>query len=140
MCLLHSAEHQLIFPDITRYGGARSDSGALGYYHRRHQLRIRTDKHIVADNGLMFIGAVIIAGNGARADIHPGANFGIAEVTQMPGFRPFAKPRFFHLDEITDMSPFSQLGARTQTGERTHGGVSAQFGVFQYAIRTDDYV
>ncbi|MNE87782.1 hypothetical protein D3C80_1850200 [compost metagenome] len=73
---------------------------------------VGTDKHAVANNGFMLIGAIIVTGNGTSADIHIIANFGIAQVAQMACFRAFTQTRFFYLHEITDVSAFRQFCAR----------------------------
>ncbi len=63
--------------------------------NRRHQLGIGADKHIVANNRFEFVRAIIVTGDGPRADIHVVANFRIAQVGQMAGFRTFTQTRFF---------------------------------------------
>src|SRR3569623_1616603 len=54
-------------------------------------------------DGVEFIGAVVIAGDGAGADIDAPAYRRVADVTQMIHLRARTDRRFLHLDEIADV-------------------------------------
>jgi len=48
-------------------------------------LGIGTDEHIVLDDGLELVGAIVVAGDGAGANINALANLGVTTVGQMIG-------------------------------------------------------
>ena len=61
--------------------------------------------------------AVVVAGDGARADIHPCANGRVAQVSEMIGFRPRPECRLFQLHEISDFGSFPNHRFRPQMGK-----------------------
>src|SRR5439155_18285247 len=83
-------------------GRARADVGAARHAHRRDERGIGTDKALVLDHRAVLLDAVVIAGDGARADVGPGADLGVADVAQMIGLRVRAEPARLHLDEVAD--------------------------------------
>ena len=66
MDLRYAAQHQFVIGDIACDGGAGGDSDAVAYRDGRHQLGIRADKDIIANNRFVFIRAIVVAGDGAR--------------------------------------------------------------------------
>ena len=60
----------------------------------------------------MLLLAVVIAGDGARADIGSGADLRVAQIGQMLALGARAEPRILELDEISD--------ARIRFGVRVH--------------------
>ena len=58
----------------------------------------------------MFIGAVIVAGDHARSNIHVSSDLSITNVSQVVGFRPLTHTGFLEFYEISDASPRRQLG------------------------------
>ena len=85
--------------------------------HRRDQLRIGTDEDIVLDDRLVLVGAVVIAGDRPGTDIDPAANGGIANISQMIGFRVCCQAALLDLDEIADMHIFGQFSSWSQAGK-----------------------
>ena len=67
---------------------------AVANLDRRDQHRIRTDLDIIADLGVVFVLAVVIAGDRAGADIGIFADRRVAEIGQMAGFRASSERRF----------------------------------------------
>ncbi|MNE79770.1 hypothetical protein D3C80_1762890 [compost metagenome] len=80
MHLLDAAQHQFILADITGHRSACGNGRTFADRHWRHQLGIGTDKHAVADNGFILIGAIIVTGDGTGTNIHIVANLGVAQV------------------------------------------------------------
>ena len=76
-----------IFGDAT---GSRHVRAPADLY-RRHQRRIAADEDAVSDYRAVLVHAVVIAGNGAGADVHAGPDFRVAEISQMLGLRAFAE-------------------------------------------------
>ena len=60
--------------------------------------------------------AVVIAGDGARADIAVAADLGIADIAEMVDLGALADPRLLDLDEIADPGILGQFGAGAQPG------------------------
>ena len=64
---------------------AGADIGAVADLDRRDQRRIRADEGALADVGAVLGGAVVVAGDGAGADIGARADPGVADIAQMVG-------------------------------------------------------
>src|SRR5271155_934938 len=56
-----------IFPD----GRSCSDGGPRANVDGRHQLRIRPDMDVIADNGSILVYTIVVAGNGTGAHVDP---------------------------------------------------------------------
>ena len=52
----------------------------------------------------MFIGAIVIAGNGARPNIYIRSHFSVAYITQVINLAMFANNSFFYFNKITDFT------------------------------------
>src|SRR5204862_7759353 len=61
-------------------GRARADIGAARDAHRRHQRRIGADEAVVLDHGAVLRRAVVVAGDGAGADVDALAELGVADI------------------------------------------------------------
>src|SRR3954452_19178268 len=59
---------------------AGADIGAVADFHRRHQRGVGADEGALADNGLVLGKAVIVAGDGAGAEIGIGSDMGVADI------------------------------------------------------------
>src|SRR6185295_18572049 len=64
-------------------GRTGTDVRAPGDPHRRDQRRVRAYKAVVLDHRTVLVDAVIVAGNGPRADIDTRADLGITDVSEM---------------------------------------------------------
>ena len=117
-------------------------------------MRIGTDEDIVLDDRLVLVGAVVIAGDRPGTDIDPAADGGIANISQMIGFRVRRQAALLDLDEIADMHIFGQFSAWSQAGKGADAPVGtdhrlldmgkgsqsrsrADAGVLQYAVGAD---
>src|SRR5215831_2493833 len=56
---------------FRRFGDHRAgaDIGSIADFHRRHERRIGADESASADVGEVFVEAVVVAGDGAGADV-----------------------------------------------------------------------
>ena len=88
----------------SAYEGSRTDG------HGRNKGSIAANEGIFAYMRLKLVLAVIVAGDGARADVRTGPYLGITEVREVIGLRPFAETGFLELDKIADMRIRLQLG------------------------------
>jgi hypothetical protein len=66
----------------------------------------------------MFVGAIVIGGDGACAIVHPLTHGGIAQVGQMIGLCALGQCGVFNLDEIADMHFLAQLRTGAQACKR----------------------
>ena len=89
----------------------------------RHQLGIRADKDIIANNRFMLVRTIVVAGDGARADIDVITDLRIAQIGQMTCLGAFPETRFFHFHEVANVGAFQQFGAWTQTGKWADVGI-----------------
>ena|GEM_PF-3965553 len=96
-------------------------------------MRIRTNERAVFNNGFEFVHTVIIAGNGACADIDLSTDIGIAQITQVVGLAALAESGFFELNKIADVRICGQLGARTQSRVGADLDVFGSSGLLQMA-------
>src|SRR5215472_7197754 len=64
---------------------ARADGRAAPDGHRCDELRVGPDVHLVFDDRAVLFGAIVIARDRAGADVHVGADGGIAHVGEMIG-------------------------------------------------------
>src|SRR5678815_5469876 len=62
---------------------ARADVGAARNAHRCDQRGVGADEAVVLDDGAALGGAVVVARDGARADVYLGPDVGIADVAEM---------------------------------------------------------
>ena len=76
----------------------------------------------------MLVDAIIVAGDGAGADVDPGADLGIADVGQVVDLAGGAGAGILDLDEVADVVVVAQLGARAQAGEGADAVVGADPG------------
>src|SRR6185437_10874431 len=86
--------------DGQRVGRYVMGQGAAGRHEsagsdrdRRHQNRVGADECPRADHRSVLMETVVIAGDGAGADIRPRAHVGIPDIGQMIGLRPGIDPR-----------------------------------------------
>lgn len=126
MDLRHAAQHQFVIGDITCDGGAGGDSDAVAYRNRGHQLGIRADKDIVANNRFVFVRAIVVAGDGARADIDVITDLRIAQIGQMTRLGAFAETRFFISTKLPTWAPSSSSapGRRRANGPMVQAACS----------------
>src|SRR5690606_25834177 len=78
-------QRQLTSGRIARQGGTRTEGCALAYRDRRYQLRIRADKGVVFDDGLVLVGAIVVASDGACADVDALTHHSVPDIRQVTG-------------------------------------------------------
>ena len=93
---------------------ARSHVSALSHAQRRNQGGITADERAFFDHGHVLACAVIIAGDGACADIDARTDLGVAKVSKVVGFGAAAQLGLFRLDKIADMRALANFAAGTQ--------------------------
>src|SRR5690606_25152001 len=68
---------------VFRDHAAGADGRALADLHRGHQRTVGADEGTVADGGGGFVHAVVVAGDGAGADVHLRAHQRVADIAQV---------------------------------------------------------
>src|SRR5262245_27982751 len=105
---LHARHDERAGRDVARDRRARADVGVVVHRDRRDELRVAADLDAGADDRLALLAgrAVVVAGDGPRADVRVGSDLAVAEVRQMIGLRPGANERLLRLDEVADVDAF----------------------------------
>src|SRR3569623_292106 len=137
--LRRAAQSELAGRRVFADGGAGADGRACAHRDGRDQLRVGADEDVVFDDGLEFIGAVVIAGDGAGADIDAPAYRRVADVTQMIHLRARTDRRFLHLDEIADVHVVGEHRAGPDARERPDARARADRRLLYHRIGLDNH-
>ena len=137
-------------------GGARSREGVVTHRDRRNQIGIAADEGIVADGGVVLALAVIVAGDGAAAEVAVLAHSGITDVGQVADRVALGKVGVLRLNIGTQMAALGGLGAGAHMGEGADfvvgadvalvalagvdGGACLDHGILQQGVGADDAV
>ena len=90
-----------------------------------------------ADIGAVLGDAVIIARDGARADIGALADPCITDIGEMIGLRASLDRGLFHFDKVADVHILAEVSAGSQSSERTDARVLADMRTLKMRERTD---
>src|SRR3990167_1439942 len=91
--------------------------GAVAQGKRRDQDAVAADEHALADGGAVLARAVVVAGDGAGADVAVPANVGVAQVAQVAGLDAGPGARVLELDEVAHVVAGTDDRARPDVGE-----------------------
>src|SRR5450755_1707486 len=91
-------------------GRARADGRPFAHRDRRDELCIRSDMHVVLDDGAVLVRAVVVTGDGAGADVDVAAYARVADVGQVIGFAACTDNARLDLDEISDVHLVGEHG------------------------------
>src|SRR6478752_6662736 len=130
-CLFDARDSQRTSWNILGYYRPGANVSAIADLDRRDQRGIRTDEGTFADIGAVLGDAIIIAGDGAGANIGSLAHTRIADIGEMIGLGASLDPRLFHLNEISDVHILAKVGARAQPRERSDARSFADMGAFK---------
>src|ERR671935_125218 len=84
-------------------GGAGADIRALRHAYRRNQRRVGADEAVVLDDRTVLRRPVVVAGDGAGADVDARAELGVADVRKMVRLGRATQSAGFDFDEIADV-------------------------------------
>src|SRR5262245_20574715 len=104
---------------VARHRRPRADHRPLPDAHGRDQLTVRTDERPVLDHRLELLVAVVVARDGAGADVHLLADRRVAEVAEVVGLAALPDDRLLGLDEVAEVHLGTQLRPRTHVRERS---------------------
>ncbi len=132
-----TGERELAVGRILGNGGARTDGGARADAHRCHQHAARPDEGAVADDGRPLVHAVIIAGDGAGADVHRGPHVGVAHVAQVVHLAADSDLGILDFHKVSHMgiAPHRRVGP--QAGKGADAAVIPHQCLFDDAIGVD---
>ena len=88
----------------------------------------------VADDRLVLVHAVVVARDGARAEVHVGAQRGVADVGEMRHLGAAADLRLLQLDEVADLRPRADMARRAQVAEGSERHVVLHHRLVQDAV------
>ena len=88
--------------------------------HRSDESRVAAYKNSIFDDSLVLAYSIVIANDGARANIYAGADFRISQVGEVIGFRARTHRGLFQLHEISDLCPLAHHRFWSEMSERTH--------------------
>ena len=123
--------------DILGDHAAGGHDRALAHRDRGNQRRVRADEGLCADPRPMLGGAVVIAGDRARADIRPRADLRVAQIGEVIRLCARAQVGRLQLDEIADMRSHAEGRSWAQSRERTDDRAGPDGAAFQVAEGTD---
>src|SRR5687767_12021554 len=93
--------------------------------------------HLVLDHGAVLVGAVVVAGDGAGADVDVASHRGIADVGEVVGLGAGADVGLLHLDEVADVDFLLEARARAQPRVGADAAILADAGRVDVAERLD---
>src|ERR1035437_3755237 len=128
-------QRQCIGGNVFRNARSRADIGALSDSNGSHQRGIASNERAVFNRRAVLIHAIIIAGDGARPDVHAFPNLGVAKIGEVVGLRAFAQPRLLGLHKVADVRAFANVAAGPQMRVRSKLRAVAYHGIFQDAAR-----
>src|ERR1700688_3705206 len=109
-----ASNRQRVFRNILGDARRRSHIRALAHAHRSHQGAVATNEYTIVNDSSVLVDAVVVAGDGAGADVHTRSNLSIAQVCEVVRLRSFAQFNLLGFDEISNMRAFADLASRTQ--------------------------
>src|SRR6185369_12834466 len=95
---------------------------------------VAADVRIGADRRAVLVGAVVVRGDAAGAEVDALADIGVAEIGEVVRLRGGAERRVLDLDEVADVDVGAELGAAAQPRERTDPGVLADARAERFAV------
>src|SRR3989304_4408218 len=106
----------------------RAGGGALADPQRGHEHRVAADERFVFDDrGPLLAGAVAqVAGNRPRADVHPLADGGVAEIGLVVHLAAVADGAVLHLGEVADLHAPADARSRPEVAVGTDAAPLAQ--------------
>ena len=96
--------------------------------------RVGADESVVFDHRAILVGAVVVAGDRAGADVDVAADRGVAKIGQVVGLRAVADLGGLGLDEVADVDLVCQPGSRPQARVRPDAALLSDYGAIDVGI------
>src|SRR6185503_11740860 len=93
----------------------------------------RAHKYSVADRRLVFVDAIVIAGDRPSTHVDSIANNSIAQIIEVVRLGAFAQSHLFRLYEISHMGTLADAAFRTEMSIRTKNCMILNFSAVEYA-------
>ena len=90
--------------------------------------------HISLNHGAVLVGAVVVGGDAAGAEVHALTHRGVTQVSQVVGLGATAQGSVFHFDKVTDMDLVRQVGARPEPCKRTNACIASNLHCLLFTI------
>ena len=103
--------------NVSGDDGAGRGHRAVADFHGSDKHRVRADEDAGADLGAVLGDAVVVAGNGTRADVGAVAHRRVADVGQVVDLGAFADLGVLDLHEVADVGVVRELRAGAEAGE-----------------------
>ncbi len=132
-----AAQGQGAVGDVFGDAAAGGDVGAGADGDGGDEGGVGADEGAVADGGEVLVDAVVVAGDGACADVDAGADDGVAEVVQVVGLGAFAEGGFFGFDEVADVGSVADAALGAEVGVGAEDGVVGDLGGVEDAAVAD---
>src|SRR5262245_40114514 len=116
--LPRAPERERVLRHVLGDRAARADVGALAHGDRGHERGVAADEGPALDLRLVLVDAVVVAGDGAGADVDARPDRGVAEVAQVLGLRARAELRLLELDEVADPRLLAHAAVGPPLGQR----------------------
>ena len=138
---MFGADHaQFAVGYVAGYRAACGHNRIAANFDRRDQRTVAADERAFANHRLIFEIAVIIAGDGASADVRACANDRVAQIGQMIGLCALAQMGFFGFDEIADLCLFLQNRSGPEPRKGADFAALTDDRAFNMAVCADFYV
>ena len=123
--LLLAGNGKTVCRDILRDYRTCSGKGPVAYGDRRNKAGVAADEYIVANDGTMLFGAIVIDEYRAAAHVDPAAHVTVANVGKMGQFRAFSNVGVLDLHEIADLAALCNVAAGTKLHKGADGDIVA---------------
>ena len=133
-----AANGESVFGNIVGDARRCANVRAFAEFHRGHESGIAADEDAILDHRLVLVNAVVVAGDGAGADVHFLADYGITKIGEVIGFGAAAKLRLLQLDEVADVGSGGDFIAGTKMREGTETNFLVNAGVLENAVGLDN--
>ena len=110
-----------VFGHILGNHRTGTNDGSSSNNHRGNKGRIGADEGLRANGGLVFIEPIVVARNGACADVGPLTYGRIPQVAQVAGLRAGPKTGLLHFHKVTNLGTGADQRALAKPGIRTNG-------------------
>ena len=114
-------------------GAAGGGVGAVPHRHRRHQVGVAADEAVIPDGGAVLVLAVVVAGDGAAAEVAVFAHVAVPDVGQVADGVAPGKAGVLGLHVGPQMDAVVGGGARPHMGEGPDVVVGADLGCVDLA-------
>src|SRR5581483_1385524 len=135
--LAHARNRELSRGRVLGERGPGAQRRAAADAHRRDELGVRADEDVVLDDRAVLVGAVVVAGDGAGADVDVPADLAVADVGEMVGLGARADAARLHLDEVADVHVPGEHGAGPDARVRAETAVRPDLGLVEVAEGLD---